>query len=169
MDKSTNKQQDKHIGLYDSFVAKAHEVFVDGRDKTREAMQAAIEKAREQMTALGELSSEQGKQFQRYMQRDLEQIARYFRDVGEEAKDQLQPARMSAGALATMSVLLHKCSDALLQLSIKAEAAITYRAGELTSAGTLTCTQCALTREFSTTSYIQRCPSCHNDTFMKSH
>lgn len=168
MDKSTNKQQDKHVGLYDSFVAKAHEVFVDGRDKTREAMQAAIEKAREQMTTLGELSSEQGKQFQRYMQRDLEQIARYFRDVGEEAKDQLQPARMSAGALATMSVLLHKCSDALLQLSIKA-AAITYRAGELTSAGTLTCTQCALTREFSTTSYIQRCPSCHNDTFMKSH
>ncbi len=169
MDKSTNKQQDKHVGLYDSFVAKAHEVFVDGRDKTREAMQSAIEKAREQMTTLGELSSEQGKQFQRYMQRDLEQIARYFRDVGEEAKDQLQPARMSAGALATMSVLLHKCSDALLQLSIKAEAAITYRACELTSAGTLTCTQCALTREFSTTSSIQRCPSCHNDTFMKSH
>ena len=100
MDKSTNKQQDKHVGLYDSFVAKAHEVFVDGRDKTREAMQSAIEKAREQMTTLGELSSEQGKQFQRYMQRDLEQIARYFRDVGEEAKDQLQPARMGAGALA---------------------------------------------------------------------
>ena len=33
MDKSTNKQQDKHVGLYDSFVAKAHELFVDGRDK----------------------------------------------------------------------------------------------------------------------------------------
>ncbi|MES2605770.1 MAG: hypothetical protein V4603_12595 [Pseudomonadota bacterium] len=164
-----NNPNDKHSSLYDSFAAKSLSLFAASSDKTREAMHAAIDKAHDQMTALGELSAEQGKQFQRYLHRDLKQTARYIRDLGEEAKDQLKPSRLGAGALATMAALLHMGSDALLQLSIKAEEALTYKAGEVTSAGTLTCTQCAMTREFSNTSLIQRCPSCHNDTFIKSH
>lgn len=165
----TNKQHEKHTRLYDSFVAKTLEAFADGREKTREAMHAAIEKAHQQMTELGELTAEQGKQFKQSLQRDLEQTARHIRHLGEEAKDQLKPSRLGAGALATMAALLHLGSDALLQLSIKAEEALTYRAGDLTSAGTLTCTNCGYTSEFSQTTVIQRCASCHNDTFRKSH
>ena len=161
--------KDKLVRQYDIFSDKAHGIFAASREKSKEALHDAIEKTREQMTALGELSVEQGKRFQYYMQRDLDQTSRDVHKLGAEAKDSLNPARLGAGAMDSIAALLHVGSDALLQISIKADEAITYKAGELTSAGTLTCSKCGHVKDFSKTSLISACTACQNDTFRKSY
>ncbi len=170
MDNLNSEQlKEKLTAQYDKFAAKTHEVFVAGREKSKEALHVAVEKTREQMTALGELSVEQGKQFQHYMHRDLDQTSRDLHKLGAQAKDRLNPSRIGAGALDSMAALLHVGSDALLVLSIKADEALTYKAGELTSAGTLTCSKCAHVTDISKSSVIRLCPACQNDTFTKSY
>ncbi len=170
MDKPNTEQlKDKLAEQYDKFAARAHELFAAGREKSNEALHVAIEKAREQMAALGELSEEQAKEFQQYLQRDLEQTARDFHKLGEGAKDKLNPSRIGAGALDSMAALLYVGSEALLIMSIKAEEALTYKAGEITSAGTLTCSNCGHASDFSQTHFVQLCPQCKRGIFKKSY
>jgi len=154
---------------YDKFAAKSHELFEASREKSQEALNVAIEKTRDQMIALGELSAEQGKVFQEYMKRDLEHTAEEMRRLGEQAKERLHPARVGAGALSSMAALLQIGGDVLWKLSQKADAALIYNAGEITSAGTLTCMNCAHQLYFNKTGKIPVCPQCQKTTFKKSY
>lgn len=154
---------------YDKFAAKSHELFEASRDKSQEALNGAIEKAREQMTAVGELTAEQAKSFGNYMKRDLEQTAEEMTRLGEKAKETLHPSRVGAGALSSLAALLQLGGDALLRMSKKTDQALIYNAGEMTSAGTLTCVNCMHQQHFSKTGSIPPCPKCLNTAFKKSY
>ena len=170
MDKPNPEQlKERLTEQYDKFAAKSRELFEASRDKSQEALNVAIEKTREQMTALGELSSEQGKLFQEYMKRDLEQTAEEMRQLGEHAKERLHPSRVGAGALSSLAALLQLGGDALWKMSKKADQALTYSTGEITSAGTLTCMSCMHKMHFSKTGHIPPCPKCLKTTFKKSY
>lgn len=170
MDKPNPEQLKERLAeQYDKFAAKSHELFEASREKSREALNVAIEKTREQMTALGELSAEQGKLFQEYMKRDLEQTAEEMRQLGEQAKERLHPSRLGAGALSSLAALLQLGGDALWKMSKQADQALIYKTGELTSAGTLTCMNCLHQMHFSETRHIPPCPTCRKTTFKKSY
>ncbi len=63
----------EHEALYDRFTERASELFAAGQEKSREAMEKAIDAARQQLSAAGEFSAEQGELFKQYMRRDLAQ------------------------------------------------------------------------------------------------
>jgi len=154
---------------YDKFAARFEELFEASREKGREAMEVSLEKAREQMTALGELTAEQAKTFSEYMKRDMQQTADEMGRLGDEAKERLHPSRVGAGALASLASLLQLGGKTLLELSLKTKQALTYKAGEITSAGTLTCMRCRNTIQFTKTSQIPPCPHCQGITFRKGY
>lgn len=161
--------QSRYEALYDRFTERARELFDAGQEKSTEAMEKAMEGARAQFAAAGEFSAEQGDAFKKFMHRDLDQTAQDMKELGQEAKERLNPARLGAGALSSMARLLEATGSALKGLSHKAEEALRFNTGEITSAGTLTCTKCDQKVQLKRSSHIPPCPSCHGTEFRKGY
>ncbi len=164
-----NSDPAKASVLYDRFAEKSREIFELGQEKGHEAWEKAMELSRQQLTAAGEFSAEQGEVFKRYLRRDFKQTAEDMRQLGEEAKEHLHPARMGAGALSTLAKLLHTVGGAMTALSAKAEEALVYQAGEITMAGTLTCSACGHKVQLKATGEVPVCPACQGTRFRKSY
>lgn len=155
--------------LYDRFVEKSRAIFDSGQEKGQEAWEKAMELARQQMAVAGEFSAEQGEVFKRYLRRDLEQTMVEMQQLGKAAKESLHPARVGAGALSSLAKLLHAAGVALTALSEKAEGALVYQTGEITMAGTLTCSACGHKINLRTTSVVPSCPACQGTRFRKGY
>jgi len=87
----------------------------------------------------------------------------------DEAREKLNPARVSAGAMASLSSLLNMAGSALSSAAAKTRQAISCRSGEITSAGTLTCVACEHELHFKKTGRVPPCPKCHATQFRKSY
>lgn len=163
------READRHEALYDRFSERVRELYQAGQEKSKEAVEKSMEAARQQFTAAGDFSAEQGETFKKFMRRDLAQSALDLRKLGVDVKEHLHPARLGAGALSSMAQLLEAAGAALLSLSQKTEEVLHYRTGELTSAGTLTCTQCGQVVQLKHTAKIPPCPSCHGSRYRKGY
>jgi len=166
-----NNEQDKAklAQQYDKLASKFNELYLSGKERGREAMSTALEKAQEQMTALGEFSAEQGVVLKRYLARDLEQTIADAERLGEEAKERLNPARLGAGALSSIATALELTGNALRSLGDKTKETLTYSTGEMTSAGTLTCQACGQTVQIKQSGHVPPCPKCNGTSFSKGY
>lgn len=170
MENSQEKpHREKLEAQYDKYVQRFQELLATSQDKGREAMDAAIASSRENLVALGEISAEQGKLFGEYLKRDLAQTSEDMQQLGEEARDRLHPARLGAGALAATTEALRLFGHALLNLSDKTNEALIFNAGDITSAGTLTCLKCSAKKTLKKTTLIEPCPACSGTIFHKSY
>jgi len=165
MDADT-EHADKAADQYDELAARFRELFEAGAEKSADFAAVAMEKARQQLTAAGAFSEEQGKNLKAFLERDLSQMATAMRD---EAKEKLNPSRVSAGAMASLSSLLNLAGSALSSVAEKTQQAISCRSGEVTSAGTLTCVACEHELHFKKTGRVPPCPKCHATQFRKSY
>lgn len=154
---------------YDAFASKFNELYMAGKERGRESMSAALEKAREQLTAVGEFSAEQGEVFKQYLARDLDQTIEDAQQLGDAAKERLNPARVGGGALASLASVLEVTGNALRSLSDKTKQALTYKTGELTSAGTLTCQACGQKMQLKKSGHVPPCPKCSSTLFTKGY
>lgn len=154
---------------YDKLARRFNELYREGREQGREAMATALETARRQLTELGEFSTERGEELKHYLGRDLEQLLADVRGLGGEAREQLHPSRLGAGALASLADALAFTSKALQSLSEKTRKKLTYRTGEVTSAGTLTCQACGHTLQLRKTGHIPPCAKCRATLFSKGY
>jgi len=157
---------DRAADQYDELAAKFRELFEAGAEKSADFAAVAMEKARQQLTAAGAFSEVQGKNLKAFLERDLSQMATAMRD---EAKEKLNPSRVSAGAMASLSSLLNLAGSALSSVAEKTQQAISCRSGEVTSAGTLTCVACEHELHFKKTGRVPPCPKCHATQFRKSY
>ena len=154
---------------YDKLASKFNELYMEGKERGREAMDVALDSAREQLTALGEFSAEQGESLKQYLARDLDQTIVDAQHLGEEAKERLNPSRLGAGALSSLATALEVTSNALHNLSVKTKEQLTYKTGEMTSAGTLTCEACGQKVHLKETGHIPPCPKCDGTLFHKGY
>lgn len=162
-------EESLNVALYDRFVEKSREAFEQGKEKSLAAWEKSMELARQQMEAAGGFSAEQGEAFKRYLSRDLEQTQADMQRLGKEAKVSLHPARVSAGALSSLAKVLSATGSVLTSLSEKAEHALTYQSGEITMAGTLTCSTCGKEVHMGKTSVVPVCDKCKGTTFRKGY
>lgn len=154
---------------YDRFVEMSREIFDKGQEKGREAWEKSMELARQQLTAAGEFSAEQGEVFKLYLRRDLDQTMADMRQLGDGAKDLLNPTRLGAGALSSLAHLLQAAGNMLVAASAKAEEALEYKTGEITTAGTLTCHACGQKVHLKATGVVPPCPACHATRYRKGY
>ncbi|MDP2169351.1 MAG: hypothetical protein Q8J96_02915 [Rhodocyclaceae bacterium] len=166
-----NNDQDKSrlAEQYDKFASKFNELYLAGKERGRESMSVALDKAHEQLTALGEFSAEQGAELKQYLARDLDQTIADAQQLGEEAKERFHPARLGAGALSSLATVLELTGNALRSLSSKTKETLTYRTGEMTSAGTLTCQACGQKVQLKKTGHVPPCPKCSSTLFNKGY
>ncbi len=151
---------------YDLLAARFKVLFEAGTEKSAEVAQVAMEKARKQLTAAGTFSEEQGKNLKSFLERDFAQMATTMR---KEAKEKLNPSRVSAGAISSLSALLSAAGNALTSIAERTQKAVSCRSGEITSAGTLTCDACGHELHFKKTGRVPPCPKCHATEFGKSY
>jgi len=154
---------------YDKLASKFKELYLAGKERGREPMSAALDKAREQLTALGEFSAEHGEELKQYLARDLEQTISDAQHLGEEAKNRFDPARLGTGALSSLATALELTSNALHSLSDKTKKALTYKTGEMTSAGTLICQACGQNVHLKATGHVPPCPKCNGTLFNRGY
>ncbi len=121
------------------------------------------------MTALGEFSAEQGEELKQYLARDLDQTIVDAQQLGEEAKERLHPARLGAGALSSLLTVLELTGNALRSLSDKTKETLSYKTGEMTSAGTLTCQACGQKMQIKKTGHVPPCSKCNGTLFNKGY
>lgn len=166
-----NNDQDKSSmeERYDKLASKFNELYLAGKERGRESMSVALDKAREQLTALGEFSAEQGEELKQYLARDLDQTIANAQQLGEEAKVRLNPARLGAGALSSLATVLELTVNALRSLSDKTKETLTYKTGEMTSAGTLTCQACGQKMQLKKTGRVPLCSKCSCTLFNKGY
>lgn len=154
---------------YDLLAKKFKEFYLSGKERGRESMNQALEKAHEQMAALGDISAERGQLLKQYLNRDLEQTIAFAQQFGEEAKDRLNPSRLGDGAMASIAGVLEATGNALRSLSDKAREVVTYKTGEITSVGTLTCRGCGQPLHLKKTGHVPPCPKCSGTVFTKGY
>lgn len=170
MENTEKKQAHERIeSQYDRYVNRFREALETSQAKGREALDASIAVAHENLVALGEISAEQGKLFAEYLKRDLAQTSKDMEHLGKEARERLHPSRLGAGALAATAATFRLMGQSLLHLSGKADEALIYNAGEITSAGTLTCLKCSTQTQLKKTSVIEACPQCAGTIFKKGY
>ncbi|MDX8396036.1 MAG: NADP-dependent isocitrate dehydrogenase [Mariprofundaceae bacterium] len=159
-------QSDEETDQYDQLADKFKELFDASAEKSADFAKEAMEKAREQLTTAGAFTEEQGQKLKGFLERDFGQIAHSMR---EEAQQRLNPARLGAGALASLSSLLDVAGSALSSVAERAEKARSCRSGEITTAGKLNCVACAHAMHFKKSGRIPPCPKCHKTEFKKSY
>ncbi len=151
---------------YDALAAKFKDELEGAMDNTVEFSKKAMEKARKKLTETGVFTEEKGEKLKEFLENDLSRVAK---ELKEGAKEKLNPSRLGSGALASMSKLLHKTSDALSHYAGKAEESLTCKSGEITSAGKLVCKACGYEMNFKKTGRIPPCPKCHKTEFSKGY
>jgi len=164
-----DKDKDRLARQYDMLASKFNELYLAGKERGRESMSVALEKAHEQLTALGEFSAKQGEELKQYLARDLDQTISHAQRLGEEAKERFHPARLGAGALSSLATVLELTGNALRSLSDKTKETLAYRTGEMTSAGTLTCQACGQEVQLKKTGHVPPCPKCNGALFNKGY
>lgn len=158
---------------YDRFAEHVAEALRSGQAVGRQALETAMDKTRAQLEAAGEFSAAQGERFKNFLRRDLgphlEEQAEHARQFSHEAGQRLHPERLRDGTLATLARLLQSGSETLQEWAARADQAVIYQSGEITSAGTLTCLGCGQTIHLEHTAQIAPCPVCQATRFRKSY
>ncbi len=165
----SKEEKAKIAQQYDKLAGKFNEFYLSGKERGRESMAVALEKAREQLTAVGEFSAERGEELKNYLARDLDQTIDDAHKLGEEAKERLHPSRLGAGALASLATVLELTGNALHSLGEKTREKLTYKTGEMTSAGTLFCQSCGQAVHLKETGHVPPCPKCSGTLFSKGY
>jgi len=66
---------------YDLLAHKFNELYLAGKERGNDAIEAALEKAREQLTSLGKFSAQQGEDLKRHLARDLYQTMAHLEEL----------------------------------------------------------------------------------------
>lgn len=154
---------------YDLLATSFHRTYLAGKQRGRRAMTLAMNKAHHQLIDAGEFSAEQGKELKQYMAKDLDQTIADVEHLGDSAKDKLNPSRLSAGALSSLSAVLNIADSNLQSLKNKTSEKLKFKTGEVTSAGTLTCLACGQVVHLKATSHVPPCPKCKATSFSKGY
>jgi rubrerythrin len=167
MDKSTVKQQLRE--KYDHLAAKFQELYAAGKVHGREAVDSAMESAAEHLKVIGALGTAEAQELKGFLKHDFETTVAEMQRLGETAKKKLGASRIGAGARESVVAVAHSAGEALQSLVGKTGTRTRYQTGELTSAGSLTCTNCGVKVDLATTDHVPPCPTCGGTVFEKSH
>jgi polyhydroxyalkanoate synthesis regulator phasin len=169
MNQQNGYREEQEVNQYEKLAARTKELLVTAREKTPKAVEEALEKAKEEMVTAGEFSREQGKRVQAFLRRDLEATRDSVAQMGQTLKEALEPQRVASGIQSTLAHILDALGDTLKDFASKTEERLTYRTGELSSPGKLTCNSCGSRIHMTTTGRVPPCAKCHGTEFRKSY
>ncbi|SMF51928.1 Zinc-ribbon containing domain-containing protein [Alteromonadaceae bacterium Bs31] len=163
----SDKEESKLAQTYEDMAAKARELFAASSEKTLASLEKAIESAREHFVKIGEVTQQESAHLKSYLRRDLEQAAKQFHSLSDQAKTKFTSENLQAGFMDFTAQLAHNASDMFSRLAEWAETGSSYHTGQVTAPGTLKCRKCEKTMNFKKTGNIPPCPGCRSTDFIK--
>lgn len=160
---------DKRIDAYERILERIHHTIERAEQETIPGFRELLHKTRDNMVELGELTREEAHKVAEYVERDIEDAARYIAETGADLKSwwrfdlDLVEQRM----LDMFSRVADQTSIQLHNLAEQARRANPYRAGEITGPGTLICTACGAAIHLHGTGRIPPCTQCHAVDFKR--
>ncbi len=165
----TGSGGEKLLHAYNRMMERVKGLLEKAEKQTVLGLRHNIELAKDKAVELGELSREEAERVGEYLQRDLEDAGEYLADTGEQLGDWLQfEMALVEGKLWEMfTAAADQSKLAYLDLAQRAQRASEYHTGEVTTVGTLQCTECGELLHFHGTGHIPPCPQCHHTRFSR--
>jgi polyhydroxyalkanoate synthesis regulator phasin len=169
---SESEKPDSHdhlIDAYERMVKRTGELFEQAEQESAPRLRQVIEKVRDNMVELGELTREEAVKVAEYVERDIQDAARYIAETGDNLRawwhfdvDLMEQRLLDLFALAAdqTRVQLQSWAEQARQASV-------YRTGEITGPGTLVCNACGAQIQMQKTAQIPPCPKCHGTAFTR--
>lgn len=153
---------------YDRLAERFVEHFEHRGPRTFQGLWNALASAREALVAEGTITETQGQRLQEWVVRDLEHLAAVLvRGPRSAAGEARELAALSPGALPSLLAVLDGSGDALYRAASHARGPGIRRAGEVTCAGIVSCTQCGRTQRLAASTRLEHCGGCQATTFAR--
>ncbi len=169
---NTNGDKDdesRFILGYENFLQRAEQTLVSTTRRTEGALKHALEVAREKAVELGELTQEEAEKIHGFVTRDLHSAGEHLAEKERAITDWLH-----LGVLVVEKALLNRftaLSQAakleLVHLKKAKQRLDEWHTGEITTIGTLCCTNCGKQIHFEHVGRIPPCPECHATVFKR--
>jgi isocitrate dehydrogenase len=164
-----SESEDREVRSYERLAERTRKILDTGWERSGEWLEQAMQKASTQLEEAGEISKTEASKAREALRRDLASLSVAARDRAETVRKGLHPSRVAGGFLDLASHLLATAGGAMSGWAERAEEALTYRTGQVTGPGTLTCTACGAELHPQKTTRIPPCPKCHKTEFRKSY
>lgn len=160
---------EKLVHAYNRMMERVKDLLQRSENKTLATLAHSVERAKDKAVELGELSREEAERIGDYLRRDLEDAGEYLADTGEALSTWLQfDLELVEDRLwEAFTAAADQTKLAYLELAQRAQRASEYHTGDITTMGTLQCTQCGELLHFHATGHIPPCPRCHNTRFVR--
>lgn len=168
-DTNKNAAIDHMVEAYDRMLKATHDAIAEAQKETVPRMRELLEKARDQMVELGELTREEGAKVADYVERDIKDAASYLTTTGEDLRAwwRFDVKLMEQRMLDMFTSVADQTSIQLREWAEQARQAPSYRTGEITGPGTLTCEACGEGLTFVKAGRIPACPKCGGTGFKR--
>jgi len=160
---------DREIKNYEKLAERAKQLFESSKDKSGAWIDEALEKAADQLEEAGEFTKQEGLRAREFLRKDLEATKIDFEKASKATKAALDPSRAGAGFADLASHLFDSLGDTFKKWAAKSEETLSFRTGQVTGPGTLTCKACGTELHLDDTSRIPPCPKCHKTDYRKSY
>jgi len=160
---------DRMVEAYENMLERVDEMLETAEKSTLPVMRKSLEAAREKAVELNELSREEAERIAIYLERDMQDAARFLLDTGEEFKSWLQfdIQLIEERMMNMLANVADRTRLELDRLARQAGAASYYRTGEITGPGTLVCDACGEELNFYQAGEIPACPKCKATRFVR--
>jgi hypothetical protein len=160
--------EDREIKNYEKLAERAKQVFENSKKKSGAWIDEALESAADQLEEAGEFTKQEGRHAMEFLRKDLEATRVDFDQAAKATKAALDPSRAGAGFADLASHLFDSLGDTFKTWAAKSEATLSFRTGQITGPGTLTCKACGTELHLDDPSRIPPCPKCHKTDYRKS-
>lgn len=159
----------KLINAYNRMLERVKGFIDEAEEEFAPKIQYAIDAARDKASELGELTVEEAEEIGDYIRKDIHDAAEYMVNEGEELKDWLKfdVELVEDRLIDILGKVVDTTKIELQQLAERAAAENLWNTGEITSPGTLTCTNCGHPLIFHMTHEIPECSECGGTLFQR--
>ncbi|MCP3866609.1 MAG: zinc ribbon-containing protein [Gammaproteobacteria bacterium] len=156
---------------YESMLGRVDEMLEKAESRTIPTLKKSIEQAREKAVELNELTREEADKLAVYLERDMQDAARFLSETGDELREwwlfdvelvERRLLELFASVADRTSIELDKFANQALEASL-------YHTGEVTGPGTLVCVECGKTLSFHKAGHIPPCPGCRTTRYRRSN
>ncbi len=160
----TDAQSSKLSAAYNQMIERLHETAQRGG-----SLRERLHIIRDAMVELGELSREEAEQVAGYVERDIQEAARFLVETGEDLREwwRFDVALMEERLWEWFSQVADQTRLQLQALAERARYESRYTSGEISGPGTLICVQCGHEILMKETGPIPPCPQCQGTTFRR--
>ncbi|QIK37551.1 zinc ribbon-containing protein [Caldichromatium japonicum] len=160
---------DRLVAAYERMLNWTHEVIDKAQQESAPRLREALDHAREQMIELGELTREEAQRISDYIQRDIEDAARYIAETGQDLRDwwRFDLELMERRMFEMFKLVADQTSLQWAQWAEAARRMSLYQAGEITGPGTLVCDRCGTEIHFVKAGRIPACAECGGLAFRR--